>query len=154
AVCIGEPVRDRALQLNAAGRAVESAWGARIYSTYGVTELANSFCECDAAAGGHLHADQLHVEVLDDDGRPVADGEAGELVATTFGVEAMPLIRYRTGDCAELLRGPCACGRTTPRVGPIVGRKHQKLKFKGTSLFPSALQTVLEQTAGVEAFVI
>ena len=154
AICIGEPVRDRSLALNTSGREIESAWGARVYSTYGVTELANSLCECDAGAGGHLHAELLHIEVLDDDGNPLPDGEIGEVVATTFGVEAMPLIRYRTGDCAALFRAPCKCGRTTPRLGPIVGRKNQKLKFKGASLFPSTLQAVLEQTEGVESFVI
>jgi phenylacetate-CoA ligase len=154
AVCIGEPVRDRGLSLSASGRAIETAWAARLYSTYGVTELANSLCECDAGAGGHLHDQQLHLEVLDDGGNPAGDGEVGEIVATTFGVEAMPLLRYRTGDCAALFRAPCACGRTTPRIGPIVGRKHQKLKFKGASLFPSTLESVLEQAEGVEAFVI
>jgi phenylacetate-CoA ligase len=154
AICIGEPVRDRTLKLNASGRAIAAAWDAKVYSTYGVTELASSLCECDAGAGGHLHTDLLHLEVLDDSGAPMPDGEPGEVVATTFGVEAMPLIRYRTGDCAALFRAPCACGRTTPRLGPILGRKDQKLKFKGASLFPSTLQAVLEQTEGVEAFVI
>ena len=66
----------------------------------------------------------------------------------------MPLIRYRTGDCAALFREPCSCGRTTPRLGPIIGRKHQKLKFKGASLFPATLAAVLEENAGVESFVI
>ena len=154
AICIGEPIRDRALALNASARAIESAWGAKTYSTYGVTELANSFCECEAGAGGHSHDEQLHVEILDDAGQPVTDGEIGEVVATTFGVEAMPLIRYRTGDCAAIVRAPCACGRTTPRLGPIIGRKHQKLKFKGTSLFPSTLAAVLEECPGVESFVV
>lgn len=154
AICIGEPVRDRAFALNASGHAIESAWGARIYATYGVTELANSLCECEQGAGGHLHSELLHVEVLDDAGNSLPDGEVGEVVATTFGVEAMPLIRYRTGDCAALFRTACQCGRSTPRLGPIVGRKNQKLKFKGASLFPSTLQSVLEQTAGVETFVI
>jgi phenylacetate-CoA ligase len=154
AVCIGEPIRDPAMQLNVSGQTIEAAWGAKVYSTYGVTELANSLCECDAGMGGHLHSDQLHLEVVDDQGRLLADGEIGEVVATTFGVEAMPLIRYRTGDCAALFRTPCQCGRTTPRLGPIVGRKNQKLKFKGASLFPSTLQSVLEQTKDVEAFVI
>ncbi|MEI2724295.1 MAG: AMP-binding protein [Verrucomicrobiota bacterium] len=121
AVCIGEPIRDRDLTLNASGRAIKSAWDARVYSTYGVTELANSLCECDAGAGGHLHAEQLHLEILDDLGQPVADGEVGEVVATTFGVEGMPLIRYRTGDCAALFRAPCKCGRTSPRLGPSWG---------------------------------
>jgi phenylacetate-CoA ligase len=154
AICIGEPVRERSLALNTSGREIESAWGARVYSTYGVTELANSLCECDAGAGGHLHTELLHLEVLDDEGNALPDGEVGEIVATTFGVEAMPLIRYRTGDCAALFRTPCECGRLTPRLGPIVGRKNQKLKFKGASLFPSTLQAVLEQTKGVESFVI
>jgi len=154
AICIGEPVRDRSLALNASGRAIESSWGARVYSTYGVTELAISLCECDSGAGGHLHSELLHVEVLYDDGTPLPDGEVGEIVATTFGVEAMPLIRYRTNDCAALFKSPCKCGRATPRLGPIMGRKNQKLNFKGASLFPSTLQTVLEQTEGVESFVI
>jgi phenylacetate-CoA ligase len=119
-----------------------------------VTELANSLCECDAGVGGHLHQEQLHIEILDDEGKSVPDGEVGEVVATTFGVEAMPVIRYRTGDCAALFREPCICGRASPRLGPIVGRKHQKLKFKGTSLFPSTLTTVLEEWDGVESFVV
>jgi phenylacetate-CoA ligase len=153
-VCIGEPVRDRQLVLNASGRAIETAWGAKVYSTYGVTELANSLCECDAGAGGHLHDEQLFLEVLDEHGSPVPEGEIGEVVATTLGVEAMPLIRYRTGDCAALLRAPCSCGHTTPRLGPILGRKNQKLKFKGASFFPSTLAAVLEQNEGVELFVI
>ena len=154
AVCIGEPIRDASLTLNTSGQAIENSWGATVYSTYGVTELANSLCECDAGRGGHLHDDQLHIEILDDAGQPVADGEVGEIVATTFGVEAMPVIRYRTGDCAAMFREPCSCGRTTPRLGPIVGRKNQKLKIKGTSLYPSALVGVLEQIGGVETFVI
>ena len=153
-ICIGEPIRDAAFVLNPSGAALEAAWGTKVFSTYGVTELANSLCECEAGRGGHLHDEQLHIEILDDAGRPVADGEVGEVVATTFGVEAMPVIRYRTGDCAALFREPCPCGRTTPRIGPIVGRKNQKLKFKGTSLYPSALVGVLEQIGGVETFVI
>jgi len=154
AICIGEPVRDRSFALNEAGRAIEEAWGARVFSTYGVTELANSLCECEAGRGGHLHDSMLHVEILDDEGNPVPDGEVGEVVATTFGVEAMPLIRYRTGDCATLHRDPCPCGRTTPRLGPILDRKNQKLKIKGASLYPSTLQAVLDRMPGVQSYVI
>ena len=146
AVCIGEPIRAGTFKLNPSGRLIEQAWGAKVYSTYGVTELANSLCECSAGQGGHLHDAMLHLEILDDAGQPLPDGEVGEIVATTFGVEAMPLIRYRTGDCAAIFHARCKCGRTTPRLGPILGRKLQKLKFKGTSLFPSTLQAVLEET--------
>jgi phenylacetate-CoA ligase len=154
AVGIGEPVRDGTFALNAAGRAIEAAWGAKVYATYGMTELANSLCECDAGAGGHLHDEQLYIEVLDDNGKPVGDGEMGEVVATTFGVEAMPLIRYRTGDCAAMFSGPCRCGWKTPRIGPIVGRKQQKLKIKGASVFPLALQSILDDADGVNAYAI
>jgi phenylacetate-CoA ligase len=153
-ICIGEPVRDLDFALNGSGAALAAEWGAELFSTYGVTELANSLCECAAGQGGHLHEQQLYLEILDDHGQPVPNGEVGEVVATTFGVEAMPVLRYRTGDCAALFRDPCACGRTTPRLGPIVGRKHQKLKFKGASLYPATLTAVLEQTEGVESFVI
>jgi phenylacetate-CoA ligase len=78
----------------------------------------------------------------------------GELTATTFGVEAMPLVRYRTGDCAALYREPCRCGRQTMRVGPILGRKGHKLKLKGTTVFPSALKRVLDHTDEVDSYVI
>jgi len=153
-VCIGEPVRQPDFSPTSSGRAIEENWGARVFATYGVTELASSLCECEAGVGGHLHSDLLHIEILDDAGRPVSDGEVGEVVATTFGVEAMPLVRYRTGDCAALFRGRCVCGRATPRLGPVLGRKNQKLKIKGASVFPSALQAVLESVEGVDAFVI
>jgi phenylacetate-CoA ligase len=153
AVCIGEPVRTADFRLNASGALIEKSWGAKVFSTYGVTELANSLCECSAGRGGHLHDEQLYLEILDDAGNVLPDGQTGEVVATTFGVEAMPLIRYRTGDCAAMFSEKCRCGRTTPRLGPVVGRKNQKLKFKGASLFPSMLQAVLEES-GVDRFVI
>lgn len=154
AICIGESIRLTDGAPNRVGARIESAWGARVYSTYGITELAASLCECDAGRGGHLHPELLYLEALDDAGNPVPDGEVGELTATTFGVEAMPLLRYRTGDCAAIDRRPCVCGRQTLRIGPIVGRKGQKLKLKGTTLFPSNLQSVLAAVDGVTAYVI
>lgn len=153
-VCIGEPVRLPTFELNPLGASLEAAWGARVFSTYGNTELACSLCECEAGRGGHVLPGLLHVEILDEAGRAVPEGTPGELVATTLGIEGMPMIRYRTGDIAALFREPCSCGRVTPRIGPILGRLHQKLKVKGTTLFPSMLQAVLEETAGVEAYVI
>lgn len=153
-IAIGEPVRDAGFAPNAAGRALEKDWNARVYSTYGITELASSLCECDAGRGGHLHEDLLHVEVLDGEGRPVPDGVVGEVVATTLGVEGMPLIRYRTGDCAALYRDACPCGRTSPRIGPVVGRKNHLLKVKGTSVFPSAIAAALDDVPGAGRYVI
>ena len=154
AVCIGEPVRENDFSLNRAGLALEKSWGAKVVSTYGVTELAASLCECEAGLGGHLHPEMLFLEALDEAGRAVPDGEVGELTATTFGVEAMPLIRYRTGDFAAIHRAPCRCGRNTLRIGPIVGRKNQKLKLKGTTIFPSTLKSVLDATPEISCYVI
>jgi phenylacetate-CoA ligase len=154
AVCIGEPVREIDFSLNRAGLALEKSWGAKVFSTFGVTELAASLCECEAGLGGHLHPEMLFLEALDEAGRAVPDGEVGELTATTFGVEAMPLIRYRTGDFAAIHRAPCRCGRNTLRIGPIVGRKNQKLKLKGTTIFPSTLKSVLDATPEIFSYAI
>ena len=154
AVCIGEAVRENDFSLNRAGLAVEKSWGAKVFSTFGVTELAASLCECAAGLGGHLHPELLFLEALDESGCAVPDGEVGELTATTFGVEAMPLIRYRTGDFAAIHRAPCRCGRPTLRIGPVVGRKNQKLKLKGTTIFPSAMKTVLDAVPDISSYVI
>ncbi len=135
-ICIGEPIREQGFSLSRAGELLARRWRAQVYSTYGNTELAASLCECDAGRGGHLHPEQLYIEALDEAGCPVPDGQVGELTATTFGVEAMPLIRYRTGDFAAIYRERCSCGRQTLRIGPIVGRASQKLKLKGTTIFP------------------
>jgi phenylacetate-CoA ligase len=153
-VCIGEPIRQANFTLNRAGATLERQWQARVYATYGNTELAASLCECDAGCGGHLHPQFLFVETLDEEGQPVKDGEIGELTATTFGVEGMPLVRYRTGDYAALYHEPCRCGRRTPRLGPLVGRKDQKLKIKGTTVFPSTLKAVLDAVPEVLSFVM
>ena len=154
AICIGEPIRKEDLTLNRTGETIEQRWNAKALSTYGITELASSLCECDAGKGGHLHPELLYLEALDEAGNPVPDGQIGELTATTFGVEAMPLIRYRTGDFAAIHRQPCACGRQSLRVGPIVGRKGQKLKVKGTTIFPATLTAVLDTVPEVATFVI
>jgi phenylacetate-CoA ligase len=94
------------------------------------------------------------VEVLDDAGRAVPDGETGELVITNLQVEGTPLIRYRTGDVTFLVPGACPCGRGGTRIGPIVGRKAQRMKIKGTTIYPKVIEDALLSVDGVENFVI
>jgi len=142
-ICIGEPVRIPEGGLTPLGSHLASAWRAHVFSTYGITELAASLCECSAGKGGHLHPQILHVEILDDAGRPAPDGREGQLVATTIGVQAMPLIRFATGDITFLNRQRCDCGLWTPRIGPILGRKDQSMKIKGTTVYPAAVQRAL-----------
>ena len=143
-ICIGEPVRNADWSLTPLGAQISVAWRAQVFSTYGITELAASLCECPAGKGGHLHPQLLHIEILDDAGRAVPDGREGHLVATTIGVEAMPLIRFATGDITFMTRQPCDCGLRTPRIGPILGRKDQAMKIKGTTVYPAAVQRALQ----------
>jgi phenylacetate-CoA ligase len=143
-ICIGEPVRNPDWSLTPLGAQIFAAWRAQVFSTYGITELAASLCECQAGKGGHLHPQLLHIEILDDVGRPVPDGQEGQLVATTVGVQAMPLVRFATGDITFMTREPCDCGLRTPRIGPILGRRDQAMKIKGTTVYPSAVQRALQ----------
>ena len=71
---------------------------------------------------------------------------------TPLGVEGTPLLRYRTGDIARLHTDRCGCGRETPRLGPILGRRAQMLKCRGTTLFPPAISRVLQQIDGVQGY--
>jgi phenylacetate-CoA ligase len=151
-VCIGEPVRTPDFDLSPLGGRLHELWGARIHGTYAGTEMATAFTECSAGRGGHLPPDLAVVEILDDAGAPVPDGEPGEVVVTPLGVTGMPLVRFRTGDVAMLHSEPCACGRATPRLGPILGRKNQVLKYRGTTVFPNAIFTVLQELEGIRGF--
>jgi phenylacetate-CoA ligase len=123
---------------------LEKLWGAEIYSTYASSETITSFCECTAQNGGHLHPELAVVEIVDDDGKALQPGEAGEVVVTPLAIEGMPLIRFRTGDVSFLMNEPCTCGRSSARLGPILGRKKQMIKFRGTTLYPGAIYSVLD----------
>src|SRR5690606_21450804 len=100
------------------------------------------------------HPELIIIEILDDNDDPVPEGQAGELTITTLGVEAMPLIRFKTGDIVRAYTDPCSCGRNTPRVGPVIGRQKQMIKYKGTTLYPPAMYNILNHFNEIEAFVI
>lgn len=120
---------------------------APVLSTYALTETCATFAEGPACIGGHLNPALATAEILRPDStEPVPDGEIGEVVVTPLGVEGMPLLRFRTGDMAWLRTAPCPCGRTTPRLGPIVGRRQQLLKIRGVSVYPTA---IVEAVRGV-----
>jgi phenylacetate-CoA ligase len=153
-VCIGESIRDRKLALLKVGEKLEQLWGARIYSTYASSETITSFCECTAQQGGHLHPDLAVVEIVDDAGNLLPPGETGEVVVTPLAIEGMPLVRFKTGDVSFLLDEPCRCGRNSPRLGPILGRKNQMIKLRGTTLYPNAISAVLDSVPGVSDYYI
>lgn len=150
-ITIGEPIRRADFSLTVLGEELTKAWNAPIYVSYGATELETGISECDQGCGGHIHPDLTLVEVIDDQGNLVADGEPGELVVTPLGVEGFPLIRFCTGDITRLYREPCACGWQTPRIGPIEGRIAQRLKVRGTTIYPDIIFQTLQEIAAIEA---
>ena len=81
--------------------------GLQLYSTYASTEMSTTFTECEYQQGGHHHPELIITEVLDDEGNPVPDGQSGELTITTLDVEAMPLVRFRTGDIVAMHTTTC-----------------------------------------------
>ncbi len=97
--------------------ACEELLGSPLFPHYGSREMgmAGAIC-CPAHEGMHLREHHVIAEIVDEQGRPLPPGQAGELVITTVGMEAMPLIRYRTGDSAVILPGPCPCGSETLRL--------------------------------------
>jgi len=92
-----------------------------IIQGYGLNEIGIVALKCPAGRY-HVHGEHCLVELVDDDGQPVAPGETGRIVITGFRNLAMPLIRYDTDDLAQSVEGPCACGRTMPGFGEVVGR--------------------------------
>jgi len=114
---------------------------------YGLSEVIGPgvACECvEAQAGLHVNEDHFLVEVVDPgSGRPLPPGERGELVFTTLTKEAMPVLRYRTGDIAALDRSACACGRTLARMSKVTGRRDDMLVIRGVNVYPSEVEAVL-----------
>jgi phenylacetate-CoA ligase len=153
-VCIGEPIRNDDFSYNTLGKRITDKWPVQLFSTYASTEMGAAFTECEAGMGGHHHPELLITEFLDDQNLPVKEGEEGELTVTTLGVEGMPLIRFKTGDICKAYYNTCTCGRTTLRISPILGRKQQMIKFKGTSLYPPALYDVLNTIPYIKNYMV
>lgn len=154
AICIGEPLRNEDLTKNSLAEKITAQWDIQLYSTYASTEMNTAFTECEMQQGGHHHPELIIVEILDDQNNPVPNGEIGELTITTLGVEGMPLLRFKTGDMITAFDEPCGCGRTTMRLGPVVGRKKQMIKYKGTTLYPPAMNNILNDFDEIDSYVI
>ena len=101
-------------------RSCEEILGSRLFPHYGSREMGlGGAITCQAHAGMHLRENNVIAEIIDENGRPLPDGETGELVITTIGMEAMPLIRYRTGDYTRILPGTCPCGSSVIRLDRV-----------------------------------
>jgi phenylacetate-CoA ligase len=129
---------------------IEQTLGLTAYDSYGMSEIMGPGVsgECEKRSGLHVNEDHFIVEVIDPSTlKPLPAGEEGELVFTTITKEAFPLIRYRTGDRASLIDGPCGCGRTFVRMSRVAGRTDDMIMIRGAKLFPSQ---VFETVLGVE----
>lgn len=153
-ICIGEGIRRLDFSDNNISRRIKSQWSVELFSTYAATEMAAAFTECCCQRGGHHHPELVIIECLDSANRPLPPGQVGELTITTLGVEAFPLIRYKTGDLVSLSQSTCSCGRNTVKVSPVVGRKQQRIKLKGTTIYPPAIANVLNAHRYVKDYLI
>ena len=154
AICIGENIRNVDCSLNALGKRITEAWNIQLYSTYASTEMQTAFTECTQGKGGHLQPELIIIELLDDNNNNVPPHTPGEITITTLDVEGMPLLRYKTGDIAMYFDEPCGCGRNTLRLSPLLGRKKQMIKFKGTTLYPSVLFDLLNDMPEIQDYVV
>ena len=132
-------------------RRIEADSGIKAYDIYGLSEIIGPgvAMECECQAGPHIFEDWFYPEIIDlKSGKPCADGEEGELVLTTLGKEAMPMIRYRTRDITALTSERCACGRTLRRIKRIGRRSDDMMIIRGVNVYPSQIETALLKVEG------
>jgi phenylacetate-CoA ligase len=124
---------------------IEEFLGIKAYDIYGTSELSGPmFTECTDQCGIHIWGDLALIEIVDPaTGEQLEPGEKGELVFTILQKEALPMIRWRTGDITSMNDGVCSCGRTHPRIGRITGRVDDMLIIRGINVFPSQVETAL-----------
>ena len=128
-------------------REVDEGLGVRSTNLFGLSEVIvpGVSCECvEARAGSHVNEDHFLPEIVDPaTGEPLPDGQEGVLVFTTLTKQALPLIRYWTGDITSLDSEPCVCGRTLVRMGLIKGRADDMLIIRGVNVYPTQVESAL-----------
>ena len=132
---------------------IEARFGITALDIYGLSEVIGPAVamECRYKQGLHLAEDHFIPEVVDPStGDPLPDGEIGELVFTCATKEALPLLRYRTGDLTRLFHGRCPCGRTTRRMDKPLGRTDDMLIIRGVNVFPAQIESEVLRTDGLE----
>jgi phenylacetate-CoA ligase len=130
---------------------IEAESGIKAYDIYGLSEIIGPgvAMECQCQAGPHIFEDWFYPEIIDlKTGKPVVDGEEGELVLTTLGKQAMPMIRYRTRDITSLTSARCGCGRTLRRIKRIGRRSDDMFIIRGVNVYPSQIETALLRVEG------
>lgn len=132
---------------------IEKRLKLKAFDIYGLSEIIGPgvACECQFQNGSHIQEDHFIPEIIDPDTlEPVPYGQKGELVFTTITKTGQPLVRYRTRDITSLTIDKCECGRTTARMGRVVGRTDDMLIIRGVNVFPSQIETAIMNVSGVE----
>ncbi|QEY33903.1 phenylacetate--CoA ligase [Caproiciproducens galactitolivorans] len=135
-------------------RRIAAELGVKLYDIYGLTEVYGPGIgiSCDYECGMHYWDDYVYFEIVDPKtGKPVPDGQIGELVITTLKKQGAPLIRYRTHDLTRFLPGDCPCGSPYPRIDTILGRTDDMIKVKGVNIFPSQIEELLKEVPGASS---
>ena len=125
---------------------IQKRLGLKGYNLYGLSEIMGPCVsyECECQNGSHICEDHYFPEIVDPNTlEPLPNGQTGELVFTTLTKEGMPLLRYRTRDLCSLMEGECECGRTSVRMGRIMGRSDDMLIIRGINVFPSQVESVI-----------
>ena len=130
---------------------LEDLFGMTILQSYGTADIGCLGFECNARCGTHI-PEEVIVEILNPEaGKPVPAGEIGEIVATNFSKD-YPMIRFATGDLSCLTDEPCVCGRTSPRLGGILGRVDQLTKVRGMFIHPSQITEAMKGFPEIEKY--
>ncbi len=154
--CTRESIRTENMELTETAQQLEELFGATIYSSYSSTEVSSTFCDCQERTGVHVHPELGYVEIIDENGSVVPDGEVGELVITPFGMEGLPLLRYRTGDFTFKINQRCRCGRNSVQLGPIIRDEVNSMTAmnEGTEISINVLQGILDDIPEMKDYII
>ncbi len=146
----GEPCSD-GLRKRINERLGYRAHGGGMRVCYGLTEMGGPMSmDCECECGQHVWADHYLMEIIDPATLDyVNEGEPGELVISNLSFEAMPILRYRTGDRVNVSVEKCECGRTHPRISGFLGRVDDMILVSGTNVFPSQVEYVLLKHASL-----
>lgn len=132
---------------------IESKMGLRAFDIYGLSEILGPGvgCACDKSDLVHLEADHFIPEIVDPEtGKPLPEGQLGELVFSSVTKEGTPMLRYNTHDLTRIFYGKCECGRTTPRMEKVTGRADDMLIIRGVNVFPTQIEAVMLTYSEVE----